>query len=61
VERDYLQYGLREVERALNLFEEGKYGYSVVLGKPIPLERLAALPWAVRLVEEEAEAEIRRN
>ncbi|MBN9391436.1 MAG: hypothetical protein J0I20_25620 [Chloroflexi bacterium] len=53
VERDYLQYELREVERALQLLEEGKYGYSVVSGKPIPLERLQALPWATRLVEEE--------
>jgi DnaK suppressor protein len=61
VERDYLQYELREVERALNLVNEGKYGYSVVSGKPIPFARLAALPWAVRLVEEEADAEIRRN
>src|SRR4051794_5551820 len=54
VERDYLQYELREVDRALKLLEEGKYGYSVVSGKPIPLERLEALPWATRLVEEEA-------
>ncbi len=44
VERDYLQYELREVERALTLFEEGKYGFSVVSSKPIPLDRLEALP-----------------
>jgi RNA polymerase-binding transcription factor DksA len=59
VERDYLQYELREVERALQLLEEGKYGYSIVSGKPIPLDRLEALPWATRLVEEEAG--IKRN
>src|SRR5437879_5877869 len=46
VERDYILYELREIERALKLVEEGKYGYSVVSGKPIPPERLMALPWA---------------
>ncbi len=61
IERDYLLYELKEVERALKLVEEGKYGYSVVSGKPIPPERLAVLPWATRLVEEEAADEIRRN
>ena len=61
VERDYLEYELREVERALHQIEEGTYGYSVISGKPIPLERLEALPWASRLVEEEAAAEVMRR
>lgn len=54
IERDYLQYELKEIEKALRLIETGRYGFSVVSGKPIPLERLEALPWADRLVEEEA-------
>lgn len=57
IERDYLYYELREVEKALKMLEEGKYGYSEVSGKPIPIERLEALPWANRLVEEEAARE----
>ena len=54
VEQDFLQYELKEVEKALKLMEEGRYGYSVASGRPIPIERLEAIPWADRLVEEEA-------
>src|SRR5699024_520046 len=46
LEQDYLRYSLREVERALQRLEQGNYGLSVISGKPIPLERLRALPWA---------------
>ncbi len=52
LEQDYLRYHLREVERALERIDIGAYGLSVVSGRPIPLERLEALPWATRLVEE---------
>jgi RNA polymerase-binding transcription factor DksA len=53
-ERDMLNYNLREIERALGRFENGRYGFSEISGKPIPLERLEVLPWASRLAEEEA-------
>ena len=32
---------------------DGTYGLSAVSGKPIPLERLEALPYATTLVDEE--------
>jgi DnaK suppressor protein len=44
---------LAEVEKALKRIDESTYGLSEVSGKPIPLERLEALPWATRLVGEE--------
>jgi len=48
---------LDDVERALKRMDEGTYGISEVSGKDIPLERLEAIPYATRLVEEEAAAE----
>jgi DnaK suppressor protein len=51
--RDDLQRALEAIERAEQRLEEGTYGKSVVSGEPIPDERLEALPWADRLVEEE--------
>jgi RNA polymerase-binding transcription factor DksA len=48
---------LAQVERALRRVEEGTYGTSEVSGKPIPLERLEAVPWAIALVDEELPAE----
>lgn len=53
-EQNMLNYNLREIERVLERFEKGRYGFSEISGKPIPLERLEALPWASRLMEEEA-------
>jgi DnaK suppressor protein len=44
---------LDAIKRAEQRLEEGTYGKSVVSGEPIPDERLEALPWADRLVEEE--------
>jgi RNA polymerase-binding transcription factor DksA len=41
-----------EIDAALTRIEQGTYGYSVVSGRPIPRERLEALPWATELVEE---------
>ncbi len=45
---------LEKVEQALKRMDDGTYGLSEVSGKEIPLERLEALPYATRLVEEEA-------
>jgi RNA polymerase-binding transcription factor DksA len=41
-----------EIDAALARLGTGTYGYSVVSGRPIPRERLEALPWATELVEE---------
>jgi DnaK suppressor protein len=44
---------LEKIDRALRRIEEGTYGISEVSGKPIPLERLEAVPWATTLVDEQ--------
>lgn len=44
---------LEAIEAAEARLREGSYGISVVSGEPIPDERLEALPWADRTVEEE--------
>jgi RNA polymerase-binding transcription factor DksA len=54
VEQASLNHTLGEVEKALHRIEQGTYGLSLVSGKPIPIERLEALPWATCLVEEAA-------
>jgi len=41
-----------EIDAALARIESGDYGYSVVSTKPIPRERLEAIPWATELVSE---------
>jgi DnaK suppressor protein len=51
--REQLQRSLEAIDRAEQRIEEGTYGKSVISGEPIPDERLEALPWADRLVEEE--------
>ena len=43
---------LARVNRALERIEQGTYGLSEVSGKPIPIERLEALPYAITLVDE---------
>jgi RNA polymerase-binding transcription factor DksA len=48
-----LQHEREAVELALQRLEEGKYGISVDSGKPIPPERLAVMPEAIRTVEEQ--------
>jgi RNA polymerase-binding transcription factor DksA len=50
--RENFQATLKEVNRALERIEKGTYGISEVSGKPIPVERLEVLPWAVKLVNE---------
>ena len=41
-----------DIDAALDRMTIGTYGYSLVSGKPIPRERLEAIPWATELVEE---------
>ena len=43
---------LARINRALERVEPGTYGLSEVSGKPIPIERLEALPYATTLVGE---------
>jgi RNA polymerase-binding transcription factor DksA len=43
---------LAQVERALQRIDQGTYGVSEVSGKPIPIERLEAVPHATTLVDE---------
>ena len=41
-----------EIDAALARISEGTYGYSTLSGRPIPKERLEAIPWSSVLVEE---------
>ena len=43
---------LAQIERALHRIDDGTYGVSEFSGKPIPKERLEAVPYAARLVDE---------
>jgi len=40
-----------EIDAALVRIDDGTYGICVVSGKPIPKERLKAIPWATERVE----------
>ncbi len=51
--REDLNQTLEAIERAEARLDEGSYGKSVVSGDPIPDERLEAVPWADRKVDEE--------
>src|SRR4051794_5755304 len=51
---DDLREELAAVERAEARLDAGTYGLSIESGKPIPDERLEAIPTAERTVEEEA-------
>ena len=48
-----LRRNLEEIDRAEQRLDDGTYGKSVVSGEPIPDERLEAIPWADRNVDEE--------
>jgi DnaK suppressor protein len=48
---------LTRVERALSKIEAGTYGFSDVSGKPIPLERLNAVPDALNTIGEQEDSE----
>lgn len=43
---------IADIDDSLARIEIGTYGYSVVSGRPIPRERLEAIPWATELVQE---------
>ncbi|CAN5766831.1 hypothetical protein BH10CHL1_BH10CHL1_29730 [soil metagenome] len=51
-EQAQLQATLTQIDDALERIAAGTYGISQVSGKPIPLERLEALPYATTLVDE---------
>lgn len=51
--REDLRQTLAAIERAEARLEDGTYGKSVISGEPIPDERLEAIPWADRKVDEE--------
>jgi DnaK suppressor protein len=53
---DDLRRELEAVERAEARLAAGTYGLSIESGKPIPDERLEAIPTAERTAEEEARA-----
>jgi DnaK suppressor protein len=48
---------LAQVERALRKIEEGSYGVSDVSGRPIPKERLDAIPEATNTLSEQKAGE----
>jgi DnaK suppressor protein len=50
---------LNEIDRALAKIQQGTYGVSELSGRPIPIERLQAVPWA-RLTADEEEQRERR-
>jgi RNA polymerase-binding transcription factor DksA len=43
---------IADIDEALGRLAKGTYGYSSASGRPIPRERLEAIPWATELVEE---------
>ncbi|MDQ6741586.1 MAG: hypothetical protein M3Z97_01575 [Candidatus Dormibacteraeota bacterium] len=52
-ENELDQDTLARIERALERIGEGTYGVSEVSGRPIPIERLEAVPYATTLVDEQ--------
>lgn len=46
-----LRSNLRDVERALSKMDAGVFGICERCGKPISIERLKALPWAVLCID----------
>jgi RNA polymerase-binding transcription factor len=50
---EQLREELAAIERAERRLEESTYGLSVESGRPIPDERLEAIPWAERTAEEQ--------
>jgi RNA polymerase-binding transcription factor len=51
--RHELSENLEAIEKAEQRLEDGSYGKSVISGETIPDERLEAIPWADRTVDEE--------
>lgn len=52
---------LRLIESALARIENGRFGYCLKTGKPIPKERLEAIPYCLYTVEYQNELERRRR
>ncbi len=48
------------IDRALGKLADGTYGVSELSGRPIPIERLRAVPWARLTADEEEQRERRR-
>lgn len=48
------QRELAQIDKALERIDQGTYGISEVSGKPIPIERLEAIPYATTLAGERA-------
>ena len=48
------------IDRALAKMANGTYGISELSGRPIPIERLRAVPWARLTADEEEQRERRR-
>ena len=46
------EHRLAQVERVLRRMDAGTYGRSEVSGRPIPLERLEAAPWATTTTDD---------
>lgn len=47
----YAMNAVEEIDEALDRVKAGTYGVCVTSGKPIPKERLEAIPWAAERVE----------
>lgn len=54
IENAYDRDLVERIDQALQRIEDGTYGISEASGRPIPTERLEAVPWATTLVDEEA-------
>jgi RNA polymerase-binding transcription factor DksA len=48
---------LQQIDAALRRIEDGTYGACAVDGKPIPVERLRAVPWATLCIDHQREQE----
>lgn len=46
-----LRQTTRDIEEALRLFDQGRYGICERCGDPIETGRLLAIPWATRCIE----------
>ena len=47
---------IQKIDRALKRIDDGTYGICEVCGKPIPPERLAAIPWARLCIDDQRRA-----
>jgi len=44
---------LRQIDAALQRIEDGTYGVCEICGKPIGVERLRAIPWTTRCIDDQ--------